>query len=214
QRERLVEQALATAGGGIDVLVHNAGVEHIGAFETRDGAALADTLAINLLAPLDLVRRLLPDMLARGRGHIVMVASLAGAGGPAYAADYAATKAGQIAFTRSLRSEYRARGVSASVVLPGYVSDAGMFARRRQAGAVDAPRVLGTVRRADVAAAVVRAIAEDRREVYVARRGTRLAVAIGELVPTLGDRMSRWSGADEVMRDWGGRPGPGSESGP
>ena len=66
---------------------------------------LADVAQVNLIAPMVLTRHALPGMLARARGHIVVVSSLAGRGGNAYNVLYATTKAGLVGFTRSLRAE-------------------------------------------------------------------------------------------------------------
>ena len=71
-----------------------------------------------------LTRLALPDMLTRGSGHGVTMSSLGGIKGY----PYAATKAGLIAWTGGIREELRNTGVSDSVICPGFVAEAGMFA--------------------------------------------------------------------------------------
>ena len=78
--KNLVARAEAELGP-VDLLVNNAGTEQIGHFETLDPDAIERVVAVNLTAALTLTRLVLPGMLARGRGHIVNMASVAGLGG-------------------------------------------------------------------------------------------------------------------------------------
>ena len=73
----VLEQAEA-AHGPVDVVVHNAAVETVGRLDELAPGDVEHTVALNLAAPLVLTRLLLPGMLARGRGHVVAVSSLAG----------------------------------------------------------------------------------------------------------------------------------------
>jgi short-subunit dehydrogenase len=120
----------------VDVLVNNAGVGWAGPFEEMTDADIDRLVAVNLTAPIRLTRALMPGMVERGRGHVVFVASIAGATGVRHEAVYAATKAGLIYFADSLRYELADSGVGVSVVLPGVV-DTPFFDRRgRTIGAV------------------------------------------------------------------------------
>jgi short-subunit dehydrogenase len=164
-RARLVDET-QRALGPIDVLVNNAGVEHGGAFARRAPGEIAELVETNVTAPLLLTRLVLPDMILRGRGHVVTIASLAGKVGYPYAAVYGATKAALLAWNAALRVELEGTGVSTSVVSPGYVKGAGMFA----AHYVKPPRLLGETTPDAVAAGVLRALREDALEVVVAGR--------------------------------------------
>jgi short-subunit dehydrogenase len=124
--EALIERS-ESALGPIDVLVNNAGVEFAAAFASQPREELRATIEVNLAAPLLLTRRVLPGMLERGRGHVVFMASLAGKAPTPYEAAYAATKAGLIGLTQSLRVEYRDAPVGFSVVCPGFVAGEGMY---------------------------------------------------------------------------------------
>lgn len=199
--ERLAAAATEVLGG-VDVLVNNAGVEVMRPFEQLDGVELATALAVNLAAPMQLTRLLLPAMLARGAGHVVNVASLAGKAAPAHAAAYAATKAGLVAFTRSLRATYRARGVSASAVCPGFVRAGGMYQRAHETLGVTAPRLMGTSSPNAVADAAVRVVERDLAEAIVNRGPLRILFAAGELFPELGPWLMRRSGVESMMATW------------
>ncbi|MFL5575913.1 MAG: SDR family NAD(P)-dependent oxidoreductase [Gemmatimonadaceae bacterium] len=199
--ERLATAAVE-ALGGVDVLVNNAGVEMMRPFERLGGVELATALAVNLAAPMQLTRLLLPAMLERRLGHVVNVASLAGKAAPAHMETYSATKAGLIAFTRSLRATYRGRGVSASVVCPGFVRAGGMYQRAHESLGVTAPRLMGTTSPTAVADAAVRVVERDLPEAIVNRGPVRLLVAAGELFPELGPWLLRRSGVEAMTAQW------------
>lgn len=184
---RRAEEALGT----VDVLVNNAGVTETGAYHRRSPDAIAAAVEVNLLAPMLLARRLLAGMVERGRGHVVNVASLAGKSGPPYEAAYAATKAGLIGFTQSLRREYRGTGVGASAICPGFVSGAGMYADAVEETGVEAPQSLGTSTPEEVAEAVVRSIREDAPEAIVNPLPVRPLLVLAEASPRLGEWLSR-----------------------
>ena len=148
--------------GPVDVLVNNAGVGWAGPFDEMTDADIDRLIAVNLAAPIRLTRALVPRMVERGRGHVVFVASIAGATGVRNEAVYAATKAGLIYFADSLRYELGGTGVGVSVVLPGVV-DTPFFDRRgrpyhrRRPAPIPAERVARTI---------VTAIERDRAEAY------------------------------------------------
>lgn len=184
---RQAEEAL----DGVDVLVNNAGITRTSRYHLRDPDDVARTVEVNLLAPMLLARALLPGMVERGRGHVVNIASLAGKAGPPYEAAYGATKAGLIGFTQSLRREYRGSGVSASVVCPGYVSGAGMYADALRDTGAEAPGTIGGSTPEDVAEAVVRAVKEDLPEVLVNSAPVRPLLVLSEASPRLGEWVAR-----------------------
>jgi short-subunit dehydrogenase len=189
----------ATAAGPVDVLVNNAGIELVEPFERSCDKDLEQIVAVNLQAPISLTRLLAPGMLERREGHVVNVASLAGRLPPAYSAAYAATKAGLIAFTHSLRGEFYGRPVGFSVICPGFVDGDGMYARLREEG-LPAPATVGTVPPDKVTGAVLDALRHDRPETLVGRRSLRLLVAAGFAAPELGERMLAASGIHDYFR--------------
>lgn len=155
--------AVAEEIGPVDVLVNNAGAGWAGPFaETPDVERL---VAVNLVAPILLTRALLPGMLERGRGHIVNVASIAGFVAPRDEAVYAATKAGLVAFSESLRYELRGSGVGVTLVAPGVVATP-FFERRGRPYDRRWPQPISAER---VAEAIARAIEDEKDEVFVPR---------------------------------------------
>src|SRR5580698_10233289 len=80
--------------GGIDVLVNNAGIGWAGPVGQMTAEQVIELIAVDLTAPMQLTRLLMPDMAARGRGHLVFVSSIAGATGVRGEAVYSAAKAG------------------------------------------------------------------------------------------------------------------------
>ncbi|MEU0570594.1 SDR family NAD(P)-dependent oxidoreductase [Nonomuraea sp. NPDC005983] len=152
--------ALARRAGPVDVLVSNAGIGWAGPLTVMPGGTAEGLIAANLAAPIELTRLLLPAMIDRGRGHLVFVASIAGAVGVRDEAVYSATKAGLIAFAESLR--YELDGIGVSVVLPGVV-DTAFFARRGTPYARRRPAPIPPER---VARAIVSAVERGRPETY------------------------------------------------
>jgi short-subunit dehydrogenase len=185
--------------GRVDLLVNNAGVEYSRPFHELSSQQVRDVVAVNLEAPLELTRLVLPGMLDRHQGHIVSLSSLAGKSGPAFQEPYAATKAALTAFTFSLRSSYRGTGVSASVVCPGFV-EAGIYARLKERSGSKAPWLLAGCRPEQVAKAVVRAIRQDRPEILVNRFPIGIVLALAAYAPTFGAWLSRHLGVDEFFR--------------
>ena len=96
------KDALARAGGKIDVLVNAAGWDRTQPFVEADQAFIDKVLGINLLGPLRLTRALFPAMIQGGGGKIVFVASDAGRVGSLGETPYSAAKGGIIGFTKSL----------------------------------------------------------------------------------------------------------------
>ncbi len=151
--------------GRVDVLVNNAGAGLYGRVDELAAGESERLLALNLSAPIELTRALLPGMLARGRGHVVNVGSIVGFVGRPLEAVYAAGKGGLAVFTESLRSELRGRPVGASLVAP-VVVDTRYFAERGVPYDRRWPRPVPPER---IAAAILDAVRSDRARVVVPR---------------------------------------------
>lgn len=198
QRRQLLGQ-ITKELGPIDVLINNAGVEFTAAYHKLDEDSICEILTVNLEAPLILTRLVLPGMLERKRGHIVNISSLAGRSGPAYQEAYAATKAGLVAFTSSLRNTYRGTGVSASVVTPGFV-EAGIYSNLKQRAGCSAPVLLGVSPPQKVVRAVLRAIKGDLPEIIVNPIPIRPLLALSALFPSVGEWVINQIGTNEFFR--------------
>jgi short-subunit dehydrogenase len=141
-------------------------------------------LRINLESPILLTQALLPGMIQRDRGRVVLIGSLAGKAGSPRSSIYNATKFGLRGFAFGLSGDLAGSGVGVSVVAPGFVREAGMFA---DSGA-EAPAGMGTTTPGEVADAVVRAIEGDRLEITVAPPLQRTMAHIGLVSPRLSHR--------------------------
>jgi short-subunit dehydrogenase len=194
-RAALLRRAEA-ALGPIDILVNNAAIEETTRFDRQSPETMARTIETNLIAPMLLIREVLPAMLERGRGHIVNLSSMSGKKGLPYGATYAASKAGIIEWTQAMQFELKGTGVGASVVVPGFVTDAGKFASY----GLRAPRLAGASSPEQVAEAVVRAIRHDLQEVLVNPGPTRLFLALDALSPALGNALYRRMGVVDMLR--------------
>lgn len=185
----LAERALAITGS-VDLLVNNAGLGWAGPLPELSEDELRHLVAVNLTAPLDLTRALLPAMLKRDRGQIVFVSSIAGRTGVAGEAVYAATKSGVDAFADSLRFEVHGTGVTVGIVVPGVVRTE-FFERRGRPYTRGTPRPVSAER---VAAAVLRAAAHPGD--YYVPRWLRIPVALRGTAPGLYRALAARFGAE------------------
>jgi short-subunit dehydrogenase len=200
--DRAALVAAATAEfGRIDVLVNNAGIELTAHFEAQPEEEIAQVINVNLTSARQLARLVTPVMLQRKSGHIVNIASLAGKVPVPFSIPYAASKAGLIAFTESYRAEFRKRGVSASVICPGLVSEAGMYKDMQDLTHIKENFLAGTVTPAKVASDVVRAIKKDRPEMLVYRGPGRIISGLAELTPGLFERVFPLFGTSKLFKD-------------
>lgn len=102
----------------IDILINNAGLGLSGRFVDVPPDAIETLLAVNLLAPVRLTRALLPGMIARGGGHIVNLASVAGLVGTPLLVPYSTSKFGLRGFSEALGREVRQQGIDVTAVFP------------------------------------------------------------------------------------------------
>ena len=196
--EHLVE-TVERQRGAIDLLVNNAGGDPLREFHTMTVAENLGTLQLNLVAPVALSHAVLTGMRQRGRGHIVNISAMAGRVSFPYTEVYAAAKDGIIGFTRVLRSDYHASGVSASVLILGAIRGAGQGQRMLDEAGRKAPGFMAPAE--SVARAVVKAVQKDRAEVVVMPGPGRLMRAVLDYFPGLGPALNRATGANASMRE-------------
>jgi short-subunit dehydrogenase len=118
----LADVAAAFGGLEADVLVNNAGVMHKKPFMELSPAEWHEMIDVNLNALYHVTRALLPGMVARRAGHVVIIGSIAGRSAFVGGTCYAATKHAVMGFSESLMLEVRDSGVKVSVVMPGSVA--------------------------------------------------------------------------------------------
>jgi NAD(P)-dependent dehydrogenase (short-subunit alcohol dehydrogenase family) len=171
--------ASATAAlGPIDVLDNNAGIMPIGPFLSQTSDTARRELEINVLGCLNGMQAALPAMLARGRGHIINTASMAGKGPVPGGLVYCATKAAVIHATETARVEFAGRGIEFTCVMPS-------FTNTDLISGTKGTRLVRTVEPEDVAKAILRAIVKPKADVYVP---AELGV-LARLQPLLGRRV-------------------------
>jgi uncharacterized protein len=187
-------EALIAEAGDVGVVVANAALPAAGSLLAYDQAGIDHVLDVNLRAPIALARAFAPGMVQRGRGHLVLISSLQGKAATPNSSLYVATKFGLRGFALALREDLREAGVGVSVVIPGFIRDAGMFA---DSGA-RLPFGVGTRTPDQVAAAVLSAIERDRAEVDVAPPMLRVGAVIAGIAPQLSAAVSRRLGSHEI----------------
>lgn len=175
-------ERLAAEAGPVDILIANAGVQASGRLTDLRVEDIDAALEVNLRSAIVLARLLVPGMVERGAGHVVLMASMAGQVPAPRNSIYNATKFGLRGFGHALRAELHGQGVGVSLVSPIFVSGAGMFA---DTGARAPGREVPVER---VAEATLKAIREDRSEITVApltmRLGARVPLAFPAIMHT------------------------------
>lgn len=117
---RMIDAA-RTELGGVDVLVNNAGVQHVAAIETFPPEKWNEIIAINLSAAFHAIRAVVPEMKARKWGRIINVASAHALVASPYKSAYVAAKHGLLGLTKTVALETAACGITVNAICPGYV---------------------------------------------------------------------------------------------
>lgn len=180
--QRAVDHVVATHGR-LDAVVAAAGVGHEGPLAAMTPGRVAEVTDVDLRAPILLVVAALPVLLARGRGAVVVLTSVAGAVGVPGETVYSAAKAGLAAFAATAREELRGSGVTVGEVVPGVV-DTPFFTRRGAPYARRWPRPVPPER---VAAVVVRAL-----ETGAARRSVPRSLVVPATLAAAAPRAFRF----------------------
>ena len=170
--------------GPVDILVNNAAVDGFGHLEDMPPTEIRRVFDINLLAPILLTRAVVPQMLARGSGHIVTIGSIFGSIGFAGFAAYSSGKFALRGFSEALRRELGHSGIAVTYVAPRYTKTG------LNSPAVDRMAVATKMARdepVDVARQIVAAI-ESRRAELIIGRAERVFVRLNALWPKLVDR--------------------------
>jgi short-subunit dehydrogenase len=168
----------------VDMLVNLAGVQYFGPLALQKPANLRLGYAVNLIAPATLIHAVLPQMLARGSGHIVNIGSVMGAIAYPHFTAYSSAKAGLRALSEALRREVHGHGIDITHIAPRAV--------RTGFNTATVNRFFDLVgMKADdpahVARRIVDAITARRRELVIGVQ-ERLFIGVNALLPSLIDR--------------------------
>jgi short-subunit dehydrogenase len=172
---------IASRGLAIDVLVNNAGLGALGRFDRIDPARIGEMLQVNIVALTELTRLLLPGMVARGRGKVMLVASVAGFQPGPRMAVYFASKAYVLSLGEALAYELRNTGVGVTVLCPGATAT-NFFTVAGAHNTIMAGRFRRMMRATDVARLGCRGLAAGRRVVITGAINKLLAFA-GRFAP-------------------------------
>ena len=164
ERRGAAVRAVERAWGGVDILINLAGVLDFGNFQECDPGMLHQLLQVNVEAPMQLTRAVLPGMLERGHGRIVNVGSTFGSiGFPLFAA-YSASKFALRGYSQALRRELAGSGVGVTYVAPRAVNTP---LNPPVVHAMAAQGMMHMDEAGPVALAIARAIEKERGEVYL-----------------------------------------------
>ena len=173
---RMVEEI----GRPVDALLLNAGIGVGGEFVTNDLEDEMEMIMLNVMAVVHLSKRLVPKMVARGKGRVLITASVASTSPAPYLAVYGATKAFDLSFAEALRYELKDTGVTVTALQPG-ATDTEFFARadmedtKVAEGKKDDP--------AEVAKVGFEAMMAGKDKVIAANLKSKVEGWVGELLP-------------------------------
>jgi short-subunit dehydrogenase len=162
--ERAISE-LESVLGPADILVNNAGIGAWAAFNDEPVETFERLMRINYLGTIYAMKAVLPGMLARGRGHIVNVASIAGRIGSPFEAAYSASKFAVVGLSEAVAIEVGNKGVGVSIVDPGPV-DTDFFDARGVPYARSTPKPVSAER---VARDVIRVVEKNKLETFIPR---------------------------------------------
>ena len=184
----LVERA-RSAFGGLDVMICNAGFGYYGTVEETPAETMRRMMDVNFMGTFYGARAALPVFRQQQRGHLVIVSSIVGQRGVGLMSGYSATKAAQVGFAESLRSEFTGSDIHVSVVYPVSTETEFRHAMHRDYG--HAVEGVGPRQSVDVVAeSILNCIRRPRPEVYPHGFSKALAV-LNATAPGLTDRVIR-----------------------
>ncbi|KAA8969155.1 SDR family oxidoreductase [Mycobacterium sp.] len=178
-----LDKARADGGGPIDVLINNAGVMPVGPFLQQSTDAIRSSIEVNFYGVLTGCQLVLPEMVKRGNGHIVNVASMAGMVALPGQVVYAGTKFAVVGLSRALADEVASQGVDVTAVLP-------VFTNTDLISGTKTSVVTKPVQPEHVAAAIVKVLDKPKTQVSV----PGVSRYIGILTMLLPTRARRWLG--------------------
>ena len=189
-----VKTTLERLGGGVDVLINNAGLSQRSLVRETDFSVDERMINVNLLGTIAMTKAVLPAMLAQKRGQIVVISSIMGKLGAPLRSSYAAAKHGLHGFFDTLRAETHDDGLRVLLVCPGYVrtnvSLNALTADGKAQGTMDAATDNGFTTE-DVAKRILSALRNNKEELIIAAARECLAVYVKRFIPSLLSKIVR-----------------------
>ena len=180
--------------GRIDVLIHCAGISQRGKATDTEGRVDRHLMEVNYLGPVALTKQVLPYMLNRGGGQIVVISSLLGKFAMPKRAAYSASKHALHGFFDALRAEVETQGISITMVCPGFVRTNASFNALEGDGTphnkMDS-QIANGLSPNECARWIIRAIERRRREVYICRKEI-FGLYLSRFAPGLFSRFTRF----------------------
>lgn len=180
-------QEVIARAGQIDILVANAGRPGGWALDDTEADEITSVIRVNFEVPIQMAKAVIPQMKERGSGQIVFIASLAGKFALPDSTMYSSTKSGLRAFAWALRPELAKDGIGVSVVTPSFISEVGMFAKRKR----KAPPMAGVVGPKTYTAKLLKGVAKNDGEIVIATPQLRFLSQLSVLAPSIFDRAFR-----------------------
>ncbi|XP_059835456.1 dehydrogenase/reductase SDR family member 7B isoform X2 [Hypanus sabinus] len=174
--------------GQVDVLINNAGISYRGNILETAVSVDKDVMNINYFGPVALTKAILPSMVQRKTGHIVVISSVQGKIAIPFRSAYAASKHATQAFFDCLRAEMEQYQIHVSVISPGYIhtnlSLNAVTGNGSKYGVMDKSTAQGYEPRV-VAEAVLTAVCRKKKDVLMAGLLPTIAIYLRALVPSL-----------------------------
>jgi short-subunit dehydrogenase len=186
--QHLVQRA-RDAFGRLDIMICNAGFGYYGTVEETPPEIMRQMMDVNFMGTFFGARAALPVFRAQKSGHLIIVSSIVGQRGIAQMSGYSATKAAQVGFAESLRTEFSGTSIAVSVVFPVSTVTEFRSAMKRDYG--QSVTGLGPTQSVDdVARAIVACVRKPRAEVYPHAKSRALTV-VNAVAPGFTDKVVR-----------------------
>lgn len=189
---RFIDRAGATSP--IDVLINNAGIMPLAPLVEESDEATDRIIDVNLRGVITGTKLVVPQMIDRGHGHVINIASAVGRIAVANGATYSASKHAVVGFSEAMRSELKPHGVDVSCILPTVVAT-------ELAAGVSAAKGMRAAQPQDVAAAVVRVAQKPQFETWVPRHSKGLFYVSNALPRRWKEAVAHAIGADDALRN-------------
>jgi short-subunit dehydrogenase len=179
--------------GNIDILINNGGISQRGLAINTSLEVERQIMEINFFSAITLTKLILPNMIARKTGHLVIISSLVGKFGSPYRSTYAASKHALHGYFDSLRAELWQDNIKITLVCPGYIqtniSKNALTSTGEKHGKMDKNQLQGIAVN-DCTAKIIEAIMKDKPEIYIAKKEI-IAIYLKRFYPQLLARVIR-----------------------